>query len=42
MKSDELEIGQILHLKLEIKKSQIGRSDRNVPLISSNLRFLDF
>jgi hypothetical protein len=27
VKSDKLEIGRILHLKLEIKKSQIGQSD---------------
>jgi hypothetical protein len=28
VKSDDLEIARFLHLKLEIKKSQIGRSER--------------
>jgi hypothetical protein len=51
VKSDNLEIGRFLHLKSEIKKSHIGRSeskpfpdrfDSSLPLGSSNLRFLDF
>jgi len=47
VKSDKLEIGRILHLKLEIKKSQIGQSEGRdpefvFPLGSSNLRFFDF
>jgi len=33
VKSDKLEIGRILHLKLEIKKSQIGRSEERVPSV---------
>ena len=39
VKSDKLEIGRILHLKLEIKKSQIGLQRKsNLKSLISNLR----